>query len=191
MTQRLEGKHVLTLDKLLKEATSGAWFFRNAMAEHMDEAALRELMKRLDVLYDRGVKQNAGRNYNPKYKFHRTADMDTQEPKLFLQLHLPGNHFNNAEVVGEICLHLDLLEHGCIRLSLPPETEAEKLAREHNWKVSEAELEALDVVIAAAKALQELGSKHLPVQLDLGRDGVKISTGYYNPVDQVRAALAR
>jgi hypothetical protein len=191
MSHSLESQHLVEVDKLLKLSMSGSWFFKNQMQDYADESEIAEIAKRLDTLYDQGVKHNAGRSFNPKYQFHRVADMDTQTPKVYLQLLLPGNHFNAAKLVGEICLHLSLEDHGCIRLSLPLETAAQKLAREHHWKVSEAELEALTTLIEAAKALQDLGSKNLPVTLDVGRDGVKISTGYYNPVDQVRAALAR
>jgi hypothetical protein len=192
MPQIFEAKHLAAIDKLLTLTISGSWYLRLELKDYMVEAQIGELATRLEQIYEKGVKtQNSGRPFTPKYRFHRMVDADTHLPKIALQLMLPGNHFNQAEVAGEILLVVGFEAHGSLVLSLPVESPAAKLARENNWKATDAELEALTNLINAAQVLQALESKHFPVKVDLSREGVKIQTGYYNPMDQVRLALTR
>jgi hypothetical protein len=186
-----DAQAIAALDELLKKDISGSWFFKNQMEDYMDDATFAEVQKRLDYLYKKAVVLNNGRAFNPKYRFSRLVDADTHEPKVILLLTLPGNHFNEAKVVGELALNVVVGERGHISLTLPPEAPAKSLAREHSWNASEAELEALNRLIEAARDLQKLQSKHFPVEMLCQKDGIKIQTGYRNPVDQVRAALAR
>lgn len=186
-----ESREIEAVDKLLALKVSGSFFFKQEMADYMDEEAFAELRERLDHLYNKAVVFNCGRAFNPKYHFNRMVDGDTQDPKVVLQLIMPGNTLMAAKVSGEIVLHVSFSKHGALTLSLPVESEALKLARQNNWKASDEELEALTKLIEAAKTLQELGSKSFPVKLDVGRTGVTVQTQYYNPADQVRAALAR
>lgn len=178
------------IDKLLEKEISGTWFFRNEMEEFMDNETFDAVQKRLEYLYDKAVIANSGRAFNPKYRFHRVTGIDTQQPKVYLHLLMPGNHFHNAKLVGELILDLKFTEHGGLTMSLPPEAPAEALAREQRWSASEAELEAINKLIEAARALQALDSKRFDVKLSIGKDGIKINTGYSNPADKVRAVLA-
>lgn len=184
-------REIEAVDTLLALTISGSFFFRKEMAEYMAESVVIDVQKRLEHLYNKAVVFNCGRPFNPKYHFNRVIGGDTQEPKVVLQLVMPGNTLVQAKVCGEIQLDLSFTSYGALVLSLPPESPAVALAREHNWSVSEAELEALDKLLMAAKTLQTLGSKHLPIEVACTKHGIKIHTGYHNPVDQVRAALAR
>lgn len=186
-----ETREVEAIDKLLALKVSGSFFFKKEMADYMNESTITEVQSRLEYLYNKAVVFNCGRAFNPQYHFNRLVDGDTQHPKVVLQLVMPRNTLVMAKVAGEIVLDLSFSQYGALCLELPVESPALKLARENNWKATDAELEALSKLIEAAKALQQLGSKSFPVSLDLGRDGVKLHAGYYNPADQVRAALAR
>lgn len=186
-----ETRHIEAVDKLLALNVSGSFFFKKEMADYMTESDITELQARLGQLYNKALVMNCARAFNPKYRFHRVIDTDTQAPKVVLQLLMPGNALTPAQVAGEILLDMMFSKHGALMLSLPIEAAAVKLARENNWKASDEELEALTILIEAAKRLQQLGSKNFPVQLDVGREGVTVRTNYHNPVDQVRAVLAR
>jgi hypothetical protein len=179
------------IDKLLEKEISGTWFFRNEMEEYMDTDTFDTVQARMEYLYEKAVISNNGRPFNPKYRFHRVSGIDTQEPKVFLQLLLPGNHFNTAKVAGELILDLHFTERGGLTMALPPEAPAETLAREQKWSASEAELEALNKLIEAARALQALQSKRFRCEVSCEKDGIKINTGYSNPTDKIRAVLAR
>jgi hypothetical protein len=178
------------IDKLLEKDISGTWFFRNEMEEYMETETFDAVKKRLDDLYDQAVISNNGRAFNPKYRFHRVSGIDTQAPKVYLRLLMPGNHFNTAKLVGELILDLHFTEHVGLTITLPPEAPAEALAREQKWRASEAELDALNKLIEAARALQALDSKRFDVQFSVGKDGIKINTGYSNPTDNIRKLLA-
>jgi hypothetical protein len=191
MPQLFEEKHLLTIDKLLDLQINGSWYFRREMEEFMDAAQIVDVCMRLEQIYEKGVVKNMGRPYNPKYKFHHTLGMDTQASKIVLQVILPSSPIHAPELAGELVLNMAFEPHGAIRLSVPAEAPAEKLARENGWKASPVELEALNTLIEAAHALQSLGSKHFLIELHVGRAGVQVLTRYYNPADQVRAALAK
>jgi hypothetical protein len=191
MPQLFEEKHLATIDKLLKLEVSGSWYLRREMEEYMSQTEVSDMFLHLDQIYEKGVIKNNGRPFNPKYKFHRTLGMDTQSPQVMVLVLLPGNSMHREETAGELLLNVELGAHGAIRLSVPPESMAQKLARENNWKATAAELEALNTLIEAARALKALGSKNFPIDLQVSKSGVKINTGYYNPADAVRAALAK
>lgn len=191
MPHLIETKHLAAIDKLLGQTISGSWFFRRELEEYMTETQVSDIFLHLDLLYEKGVVKNMGRPYNPKYKFHRTVGIDTHAPMLALQVLLPGNHAHQEELAGELLLNLEFAPHGAIRLSVTPETPAQKLARENKWKATTSELAALNKLIEAARELQAMGSKNFPIELKVGHAGVQINTRYYNPADQVRAALAK
>jgi hypothetical protein len=186
----LQEQHIRTLDAILGREISGTFFLRNELQEFMGNEEITELLKRIDVLYERGVTKNHGRKFNPKYKFHRLVDADTVHPKIVFQVLIPGDHFHNAEVIGDVFLNVTRGEHGEVTFSLPEETEAEKLARENKWKVGKEELAALDAVITAARALQALGNRNFPVNVQVDSSGLSLSAFYNDPMKAVRMALA-
>jgi hypothetical protein len=186
----LQEKHIKTMDTILRREISGTFFLRNELQEFMLNDEITALLKRADQLYEAGKLKNNGRSYNPKYRLHRMVDADTAHPKVAFQVLLPGNSLNKAEVAGELLLSVQLADHGGVTFTLPPESEAQKLARENNWKASEAELQALDNLISAARELQKLGNRNFPVKVEVGSSGVKVGAHYHDPMKAVRLALA-
>lgn len=185
----LQEQHIKTLDGILRREISGTFFLRNELQEFMGNEEITELLKRIDVLYEAGVVKNKGRKYNPKYKFHRLVDADTVHPKIVFQVLIPGDHFHNAEVIGDVLLNVIRGEHGEVFFSLPAETEAEKMARENKWKVGKEELEALDALIAAARKLQAMGNRSFPVAVSVDSNGLQVKTHYHDPARAARAVL--
>jgi hypothetical protein len=186
----LQEKHIKTLDAILNKEISGIFFLRNELQDFMVNDDITQLVKRAEAIAEEGKVKNAGRTFNPKYKFSRLVDADTVKPKIVFQVSLPGNHFHNAEVIGEMQLTLNLHDYGAVTFSLPEESEAEKLARENKWKVSKEELEALDNVIKAARALQALGNHNFPVAVQIDSNGLSLNAHYNDPMRAVRLAMA-
>lgn len=186
----LQEKHIKTLDGILNREISGLFFLRNELQDFMLNDDITQLVKRAEAFYEEGRLKNAGRPFNPKYRFNRLIDADTVQPKIVFQVSIPGNHFNNAEVLGEVELCLNLGEHGSVTFSLPEESEAVKLARENKWKVGEEEMQALDALIAAARKLQALGNHNFPVAVQLDSNGLSVNAHYNDPMRAVRLVLA-
>lgn len=185
----LQEKHIKTLDQVLGREISGMFNLRTELQEFMPNDEISALLKRTDHLYQKGIKQNNGRPYNPRYRFNRLIDADTVHPQIVFQVLMPGNHHHTASVIGEVVLDLDLADHGTVTFLLPAESVAKKLARESGWKASDEELKALDELIAAAKKLQGFGNKNFPVEVQVDSNGVAVSAHYNDPLKAARLAL--
>lgn len=186
----LQEQHIKTLDGILRREISGTFFLRNELQEFMGNEEITEFLKRIDSLYEAGVVKNKGRKFNPKYKFHRLVDADTVRPKIVFQVLIPGDHFHNAEVIGDVLLDVIRGEHGEVTFGLPEESEAVKMARENKWKVGKEELDALDALITAARNLQALGNRNFPVNVQVDSSGLSLNAFYNDPMRAVRVALA-
>lgn len=187
----LQEKHIRALDGILGLDMNGSFYVRNELeAVFMNNGDVTALLKRTEPLYEKGKLKNGGRPFSPRYKFNRLVDADTVAPKIVFQVILPGSHIHQVEVVGELLLDVLLGETGDVYFALPAESAAGKLARENNWKASEAEIQALDALITAAKALEKFGNRNFPVQISIGASGVQVSASYADPMQAVRLALA-
>ncbi|MGF6604718.1 hypothetical protein P3T23_009474 [Paraburkholderia sp. GAS448] len=173
------------LPGLLEKTVSGLWFLKNELVEYMDDDGLRKLTGCIDEVYERAVVlQNHARPFTPSFRFRQDADDGSVVHLLVL---LPGQHFNQGTLVGEIRMNAAVVD-GRFRLSPAQESGAHALARQRRWKVSEEELQALDELISSARRLRSMG-RSFPVEIMFTDQGVEIDANYHDPAAPARAAL--
>ncbi|WP_233875351.1 hypothetical protein [Paraburkholderia adhaesiva] len=170
---------------LLEKTVTGLWFLRNELAEYMDEENLSKLVRRVDAVYEEAVRmQNHARPFMPSFRFRQDED---DEGVVYLRVLLPGMHFNQGQVAGEI--RMSAITIGARpTLSLVSDSGARALVREHRWKASEEEIQALDDLISSAMRLKSL-ARSFPVKIAFTDHGVEIGANYDDPAASVRAAL--
>ena len=141
------------LPGLLEKTVTGLWFLKNELAEYMDDENLSKLVRSIDEVYERAVVlYNHARPFTPSFRFRQDED---DRAGVHLLLLLPGQHFNQGTLVGVIRMNAAVVD-GRFRLSPAQESGAHALARQHRWKVSEEELQALDELISSAMRLKSL-----------------------------------
>jgi hypothetical protein len=173
------------LPGLLEKTVTGLWFLRNELTEYMDDENLSKLVRRIDDVYERAVLlQNHARPFTPSFRFRQDED---DRAAVHLQVLLPGPHFNQGALAGEIRVNAVVVD-GRLGLWLVPDSGARALARQHSWKASEEELQALDDLISSAKRLKGL-ARSFPVNISFTDHGIEIGASYHDPAAPVRAAL--
>jgi hypothetical protein len=183
-------RRMQTLNQLLKLEAHGVWFLRGELPDYAEEATCKEIYSRLDVMYQKAAIRYGSRSFTPVFKFStQIKDADTMHPKLYLQLAKRGVHAAQFDVLDTLELELHFNgDHPQLRLKT--ETPLETHIRENGWKVNPDELKLLHDLVELTNKINN-SSKHLKVSTDLLAGGLTIQTNYTNPVDQVRAALAR
>ncbi|MBB5409163.1 hypothetical protein HDG34_003104 [Paraburkholderia sp. HC6.4b] len=173
------------LPKLLEKTVAGLWFLRNELAEYMDDGGLSKLSGYIDDVWKRAVVlHNQARPFMPSFRFRQDEDDLTVVHLLVL---LPGPHFNQGTLVGEVRMNTAVVD-GQLVLSPAQESGAHALARQHRWKASEEELQALDELISSATRLKRL-ARSFPVNIAFTDHGIEIGANYHDPAAPVRAAL--